>query len=186
MEDIKLTQYSHGAGCGCKISPKVLDEILSDQRSGFTDKNLLVGNSTKDDAAVYAIDDKTCIISTTDFFMPIVDDPYDFGAIAATNAISDIYAMGGKPLFALNLCCFPGVGIPDGTFTRILEGAAGALQEASAALLGGHTMRDAELKYGLAVIGRADPEHVLTNAGARPGHRLLLTKPLGTGVLINA
>ncbi|MCK5105404.1 MAG: selenide, water dikinase SelD, partial [Cyclobacteriaceae bacterium] len=107
MEDIKLTKYSHGSGCGCKISPKVLDEILSDKSAGFLDQNLIVGNSTKDDAAVYAIDDKTAIISTTDFFMPIVDDPFDFGAIAATNAISDIYAMGGEPIMAISILGWP-------------------------------------------------------------------------------
>lgn len=143
-----------------------------------------VGLETADDAGVY-LEDGLALVATADFITPICDEPERFGRVAAANSLSDIYAMGGKPLFALNLCCFPGVGIPDGTLTGILEGAAAALQEASAALLGGHTVRDAELKFGLAVVGRADPEHILTNAGARPGDRLLLTKPLGTGVLIN-
>lgn len=148
-------------------------------------KKVLVGLDTADDAGVY-LEDGLALVATADFIAPVCDEPERFGRVAAANSLSDIYAMGGKPLFALNLCCFPGAGVPDGTFTSILEGAAGALQEASAALLGGHTVRDAELKFGLAVVGRADPQHLLTNAGAQPGHRLLLTKPLGTGVLINA
>ncbi len=123
MEDIKLTQYSHGSGCGCKISPKVLDEILSDKSTGFIDQNLIVGNSTKDDAAVYSIDDKTAIISTTDFFMPIVDDPFDFGAIAATNAISDIYAMGGQPIMAISILGWPIDKLPAGAARDVIAGA---------------------------------------------------------------
>jgi len=146
---------------------------------------VMVGLETADDAGVY-LEDGMALVATADFIAPVCDEPERFGRVAAANSLSDIYAMGGKPLFALNLCCFPGTGIPDGTLTGILEGAAGALQDASAALLGGHTVRDSELKFGLAVVGRADPQHVLTNAGARPGDRLLLTKPLGTGVLINA
>jgi selenide,water dikinase len=144
-----------------------------------------VGLETGDDAGVYD-EDGLSLVATADFITPVCDDPQRFGRVAAANSLSDVYAMGGRPLFALNLCCFPGVGVPDSVFAAILEGAATALQEASAALLGGHTVRDAELKFGLAVVGRADPEHLLTNAGARAGDRLLLTKPLGTGVLINA
>ena len=144
-----------------------------------------VGPETGDDAGVYVLDG-IGLVATADFITPVCDDPARFGRVAAANSLSDVYAMGGKPLFALNLCCFPGTGVPDGIYADLLAGAAGTLREASAALLGGHTVTDAELKFGLAVIGRADPDRLLTNAGARPGDRLLLTKPLGTGVLINA
>ena len=129
--------------------------------------------------------DGTALVATADFITPLCDDAYRFGRIAAANALSDVYAMGGRPLFALNLCCFPD-GVPDAVYAELLQGGAAALREAGAALLGGHTVKDRELKYGLAVIGQADPERMLTNAGARPGDRLLLTKPVGTGVLINA
>ncbi len=144
-----------------------------------------VGIETGDDAGVYLVDN-LALVATADFITPVCDEPERFGRVAAANSLSDIYAMGGTPLFALNLCCFPGEGVPDGTFRRILEGAAGALRDASAVLLGGHTVSDAELKFGLAVIGRADPERLLTNDAARAGEHLILTKPLGTGVLINA
>jgi len=126
------------------------------------------------------------LVATADFITPVCDDPRRFGRIAAANSLSDVYAMGGRPLFALNLCCFPSAEIPDGVLSGILEGAAEAMGEAGAALLGGHSVRDAELKFGLSVIGQADPSRLLTNAGARQGQRLILTKPLGTGVLINA
>lgn len=144
-----------------------------------------VGFETGDDAGVYVIDGLG-LVATTDFITPVCDEPERFGRVAAANSLSDVYAMGGTPLFALNLCCFPGIGVPDGIFRRILEGAAGAMLEAKAALLGGHTITDAELKFGLAVVGRADPDRLLTNAGAQVGDHLLLTKPLGTGVLINS
>ncbi len=145
---------------------------------------MLVGPETADDAGVYLLDGRA-LIATADFITPVCDDPRRFGWVAAANALSDVYAMGGAPLFALNLCCFPD-DVPDGVLAAILEGAAAALGEAGAALLGGHTVRDPELKFGLAVIGEAAPGRLLTNAGARAGDRLVLTKPLGTGVLINA
>lgn len=146
---------------------------------------ILVGADTADDAGVYQLG-AHALVATADFITPVCDDPGRFGRVAAANSLSDVYAMGGRPHFALNLCCFPGDGVPEGVFAAILAGAAGALAEAGCALLGGHTVRDPELKFGLAVIGEADPARLLTNAGARAGQRLLLTKPLGTGVLINA
>lgn len=145
---------------------------------------MLVGPETADDAGVFLLDGRA-LIATADFITPVCDDPRRFGRVAAANALSDVYAMGGAPLFALNLCCFPD-DVPDGVLAAILEGAAAALGEAGGALLGGHTVRDPELKFGLAVIGEAAPDRLLTNAGARAGDRLVLTKPLGTGVLINA
>jgi len=150
------------------------------------DERILVGPETADDAGVYLLDGKA-LVATADFITPVCDDPRRFGRVAAANSLSDVYAMGGRPLFALNLCCFPPADdVPDGVLTEILAGAGDAMAEAGAVLLGGHSVRDPELKFGLAVIGQADPDRLLTNAGAQPGHRLLLTKPLGTGVLINA
>lgn len=146
---------------------------------------MLVGPETADDAGVFLLDGRA-LVATADFITPVCDDPRRFGWVAAANALSDVYAMGGTPLFALNLCCFPEADVPDGVLAAILEGAAAALGEAGAALLGGHTVRDPELKFGMAVVGEAAPDRLLTNAGARPGDRLVLTKPLGTGVLINA
>lgn len=186
MKDIKLTQYSHGAGCGCKISPKVLDEILSDQRSEFIDPCLLVGNSTKDDAAVYALDDKNAIISTTDFFTPIVDDPFDFGAIAATNAISDIYAMGGQPIMAISILGWPINTIPASVAREVIAGAKSACMKASIVLAGGHSIDAPEPIFGLAVTGKADPALIKTNDKAKVGSILYLTKPLGIGILTTA
>jgi selenide,water dikinase len=150
------------------------------------DERILVGAETGDDAGVYLFGDRA-LVATADFITPVCDDPHRFGRVAAANALSDIYAMGGRPLFALNLCCFPELE-EEGTraLAAILRGAAEALVDAGAVLLGGHSVRDEELKFGLSVIGEADPERLLTNAGARPGDRLLLTKPLGTGILINA
>jgi len=146
---------------------------------------VLVGPETADDAGVFLLDGRA-LVATADFITPVCDDPGRFGRVAAANSLSDVYAMGGRPLFALNLCCFPETEVPDGVLAAILAGAAGALAEAGAALLGGHTVRDPELKFGLAVVGEAAPDRLLTNAGARAGQRLVLTKPLGTGVLINA
>jgi selenide,water dikinase len=148
-------------------------------------EQVLVGPETADDAGVY-LHAGQALVATADFITPVCDDPRRFGRVAAANSLSDVYAMGGRPLFALNLCCFPGEGIPDGVLTAVLEGAAATLGECGAALVGGHTVRDKELKFGLAVIGVADPDRLLTNAGARAGDRLLLSKPLGTGVLVNA
>jgi len=150
------------------------------------DERILVGPETADDAGVYLLDGHA-LVATADFITPVCDDPRRFGRVAAANALSDVYAMGGQPLFALNLCCFPELdGEGAEALQGILQGAAEALVEAGAVLLGGHSVRDAELKFGLAVVGKADRDRLLTNAGARPGDRLLLTKPLGTGVLINA
>ena len=145
---------------------------------------VLVGAGTGDDAGVYRFADRA-LVATADFIPPVCDDPRRYGRVAAANSLSDVYAMGGRPLFALNLCCFPAI-VPDGVLPEILAGGAAALAEAGAALLGGHSVNDPELKYGLAVIGEAAPDRLLTNAGATPGQRLLLTKPLGTGVMINA
>jgi selenide,water dikinase len=149
------------------------------------DARVLVGPETSDDAGVF-LHDGVALVATADFITPVCDDAARFGRIAAANALSDVYAMGGRPLFALNLCCFPGMGVPTEALQGILTGAAATLRRAGAALLGGHSVTDAELKFGLAVVGVADPERLLTNATARAGDRLLLTKPLGTGVLINA
>lgn len=150
------------------------------------DERILVGPETADDAGVYLLGSHA-LVATADFITPVCDDPRRFGRVAAANSLSDVYAMGGRPLFALNLCCFPPLDDPDAQALQgILEGAAGALADAGAVLLGGHSVRDPELKFGLAVIGAADPARLLTNAGARPGDRLILTKPLGTGVLVNA
>lgn len=150
------------------------------------DERILVGPETADDAGVYLLGGHA-LVATADFITPVCDDPRRFGRVAAANSLSDVYAMGGRPLFALNLCCFPPLDDPDTQALQgILEGAAATLAEAGAVLLGGHSVRDPELKFGLAVIGEADPARLLTNAGARPGDRLILTKPLGTGVLVNA
>lgn len=145
---------------------------------------MLVGPGTSDDAGVYRLGDRG-LVATADFIPPVCDDPRRYGRVAAANALSDIYAMGGLPLFALNLCCFPAI-VPEGVLPEVLAGGAEALAEAGAALLGGHSVTDPELKYGLAVVGEASPDRLLTNANAQPGQRLLLTKPLGTGVMINA
>jgi len=146
---------------------------------------VLVGPETADDAGVF-LHGASALVATADFIPPVCDDPRRFGRVAAANSLSDVYAMGGKPLFALNLCCFPDSDVPEGVLGDVLRGAAETLAEAGAALLGGHTVRDSELKFGLAVVGEVDPERMLANAGARPGDRLVLTKPLGTGVLVNA
>lgn len=154
-------------------------------RLAGADARILVGPETGDDAGVYRLDGHA-LIATADFITPVCDDPRRFGRVAAANSISDVYAMGGRPLFALNLCCFPGSGVPDGVLGEILRGAAETLVECDAVVVGGHTVEDPELKYGLAVIGRGEEGRLLTNAGARPGDKLILTKPLGTGVLVNA
>jgi selenide,water dikinase len=150
------------------------------------DKNVLVGIATRDDAGVYRLRDDLALVQTVDFFTPIVDDPYDFGRIAAVNALSDVYAMGATPLTALNICAFPTDDVDLGVLRRILEGGAAVARQAGVALLGGHTIKDAEPKYGWAVTGTVDPRRVVTNANARPGDVLVLTKPLGTGILTTA
>ena len=149
------------------------------------DERVLVGPGTADDAGVYLLDGRA-LVATADFITPVCDDPVRFGRVAAANSLSDVYAMGGEPIFALNLCCFPEKGVPPEAIQGILEGAASTVSEASAAVLGGHSVRDPDLKFGLAVVGVADPDRLLTNAAAQTGDRLILTKPLGTGILINA
>ena len=185
-EMIRLTQYSHGAGCGCKISPKVLDTILKTGVVQDTDKNLLVGNDSRDDAAVYDLGDGTAIISTTDFFLPIVDDPFAFGKIAAVNAISDVYAMGGTPLLAIAILGWPVDKIPPEIASQVMEGGRSACKEAGIMLAGGHSIDNPEPVFGLAVTGRIDITKLKKNNSAKPGSKLYLTKPLGVGILSTA
>jgi selenide,water dikinase len=179
---VRLTQFSHGGGCGCKIAPGVLEQILSKGAPGFLPKELLVGIETSDDAAVYQINERQAIVATTDFFMPIVDDPFDFGAIAATNAISDVYAMGGQPLFALALVGMPVNQIPLEVIRRILEGGESVCTRAGIPIAGGHTIDSVEPIYGLVAIGLVDPRNLKRNAGARAGDKLVLGKPIGVGI----
>lgn len=185
-ENVCLTQYSHGAGCGCKISPKVLRNILSHTQTEIIDNRLLVGNSTLDDAAVYAIDDEKVLISTTDFFMPIVDNPMDFGGIASVNAISDIYAMGGQPLMAIAILVWPVNTLSEEIAGQVLEGAKRACAQAGIAIAGGHSIDGPEPIFGLAVTGIATKEQVKKNSSAAAGCELYLTKPLGVGILTTA
>jgi len=185
--EYKLTQYSHGAGCGCKIAPEVLDKIIStDGQPMPFFKNLLVGNESKDDAAVYDLDGITAIISTTDFFMPIVDDAFDFGAIAATNAISDIYAMGGTPIMAIAILGWPIDKLPIEVAGKVLEGGRKVCADAGIPLAGGHSIDAPEPIFGLAVTGRVPVTQVKKNAAAMPGDLLYLTKPLGIGMVTTA
>ena len=186
MSKIRLTQYSHGAGCGCKISPKVLDNILKTQLPKFNDVNLLVGNESKDDAAVYDIGGGKSIISTTDFFMPIVDDPFDFGRIAATNAISDIYAMGGKPIMAIAILGWPINKLDADVASKVIDGGRFVCNEAGISLAGGHSIDSPEPIFGLAVTGIIDTDKVKQNNQAKDGDLLFLSKPLGIGILTTA
>jgi selenide, water dikinase len=179
---VKLTQFSHGGGCGCKIAPGVLEQILAKTAPGLVPKDLLVGIETSDDAAVYRLNDRQAVVATTDFFMPIVDDPFDFGAIAATNALSDVYAMGGQPLFALALVGMPVSQIPLEVIRKILEGGESVCARAGIPIAGGHTIDSVEPIYGLVAIGLVDPRNLKRNAGAKPGDRLILGKPLGVGI----
>ncbi|MBQ5962980.1 selenide, water dikinase SelD [Massilia sp. ZL223] len=180
---IKLTSFSHGGGCGCKIAPGVLAEILQ-KSSGFpVPKELMVGIETADDAAVYKLNDEQALIATTDFFMPIVDDPFDFGRIAATNAISDVYAMGGTPIMALALVGMPVNKLPLETIGQIIRGGESVCSEAGIPIAGGHTIDSVEPIYGLVVMGLVHPSKVKRNADARAGDVLVLGKPLGVGVL---
>ncbi len=183
--EIRLTRFTHGLGCACKLRPQLLEEVLR-KLPVPDDPNIIVGTDTADDAAVYRINDTTAVVQTVDFFTPIVDDPYQFGAIAAANSLSDIYAMGGKALFALNVVGFPSNRLPIGVLERILRGAHDKAAEAGIAIIGGHTVDDTEPKFGLAVTGIIDPRKVLTNHGAKAGDVLVLTKPIGTGVLSTA
>jgi len=179
----RLTSLSHGGGCGCKIAPGVLSEILKGTAAMPIPKELLVGIETADDAAVYQLNDEQALIATTDFFMPIVDDPFDFGRIAATNAISDVYAMGGRPIMALALVGMPISVLSTETIGRILEGGASVCRAAGIPIAGGHTIDSVEPIYGLVALGLVHPSHVRRNADARAGDRLVLGKPLGVGVM---
>ncbi|WP_025822732.1 selenide, water dikinase SelD [Shewanella marina] len=183
---IKLTEYSHGAGCGCKISPKVLSTILASQLPSFEDPNLLVGNQTRDDAAVYKLNDETGIISTTDFFMPIVDDPFTFGRIAATNAISDIYAMGGTPIMAIAILGWPVNKLPAEVAQQVVDGGRQACADAGIMLAGGHSIDSPEPIFGLAVTGQIPLTELKQNDTAKAGDKLYLTKPIGIGILTTA
>jgi len=180
---IKLTSLSSKGGCGCKIGPADLAQVLRNLPPTEPDPNLLVGLDTSDDAGVYKLNDELAIVQTVDFFTPIVDDPYDFGQVAAANAISDIYAMGGKPLTVLNIVAFPIHTLDKEVLADILRGAADKVKEAGATLVGGHSIDDKEPKFGLAVTGLVHPDKVRANAGARPGDKLILTKPIGVGIL---
>src|SRR5580700_5563713 len=181
----RLTSLSPGAGCACKLPLAKLEELVASMGAVAppADGDLLIGAAEGDDAAVLRLDEDRALVLTTDFFTPIVDDPFDYGRIAATNALSDVYAMGGRPLTALNLAGFPADRLPLRVVNRILRGGATKIAAAGCALVGGHTIRSPEPTYGLAVTGIVSPRRMLTNARARPGDLLVLTKPLGTGVI---
>src|SRR5690349_8052796 len=178
----RLTSLSHGGGCGCKIAPALLEQIIAKSGAGILPKQLLVGTETSDDAAVYQINESQAIVATTDFFMPIVDDPFDFGAIAATNAISDVYAMGGTPLFALALVGMPINTLAPETIRRILAGGESVCAKAGIPVAGGHSIDSVEPIYGLVAIGLVHPRNIKRNADAKPGDQLILGKPLGVGI----
>ena len=185
-EAIKLTQYSHGAGCGCKIAPKILDEILTSNIATPDNDKLIVGNHSKDDAAVYDIGNGTALISTTDFFMPIVDDPFEFGRIASANAISDVYAMGGKPILAIAILGWPINILPPAIAQKVIEGSRSICMEAGIPLAGGHSIDSPEPIFGLAVNGLVPIENIKQNNLAKENDVLFLTKPLGVGILTTA
>jgi selenide, water dikinase len=180
---LRLTSFSHGGGCGCKIAPGVLAQILKNSGGGLIPKELMVGIETADDAAVYRLNDEQALIATTDFFMPIVDDPFDFGRIAATNAISDVYAMGGTPIMALALVAMPVNQLPLEAIGQIIKGGETICREAGIPIAGGHTIDSVEPIYGLVVLGLVHPDRVRRNADAKAGDVLILGKPLGVGVL---
>ena len=186
MTSIKLTEYSHGAGCGCKISPKILDSILQTHLHIPNDGSLLVGNQSKDDAAVYDLGDGTAVISTTDFFMPIADDPFTFGRIAGANAISDIYAMGGQPLMAIAILGWPVARLAADVAQQVVDGGRDICREAGIPLAGGHSIDSPEPIFGLAVTGRVNIAQLKRNDTAKAGDLLYLTKPLGVGILTTA
>ncbi|WP_345605355.1 selenide, water dikinase SelD [Pseudonocardia adelaidensis] len=181
----RLTRFSHGAGCGCKIGPGRLAEILATVTPA-THPDLLVGTETGDDAAVWRLDADRALVATTDFFTPVVDDPRTWGRIAATNAVSDVYAMGARPLFALNIVAWPSEVLPTEMLSEVLAGGADVGRACGFAVIGGHSIDDPEPKYGLAVVGEVHPDRILTNAGLRPGDALVLTKPLGVGIATTA
>src|SRR5580692_10371253 len=184
-EPIRLTQFAKRAGCAAKQPPGYLFPLLG-LLPPATDPNVLVGSATADDAAVYKLSDDLALVLTTDFFTPIVDDPYDFGRIAAANALSDVYAMGGRPLAALNLVGFPDAELDVSVLAEILRGGADKAREAGIDVVGGHTIKTDEPIYGMAVTGIVHPSRVVTNAGARPGDLLVLTKPIGVGIITTA
>lgn len=184
-KEIKLTHYTHGLGCACKIRPQNLEKILKSIPK-FFDSNIIIGTETADDATVYHITDDIAIVQSLDFFTPIVDDPYEFGAIAAANALSDIYAMGARPLFALNIVGFPEDSLPMDVLKEILRGAHDKAKEAGIGVLGGHSIEDTEPKYGMVVSGSVHPKKIIRNYGAKPGDALVLTKPIGTGIISTA
>lgn len=186
MSDVKLTEYSHGAGCGCKISPAILDDILKSNIATSHYPNLLVGNSSKDDAAAFDLGDGTSVLSTTDFFMPITDDPFTFGKIAATNALSDIYAMGGKPLMAISILGWPINVLPAEVASMVVDGGRSVCEDAGIPLAGGHSIDSPEPIFGLAATGLVDNKHLKQNNKAEAGCQLFLTKPLGIGILTTA
>jgi selenide,water dikinase len=186
IQSIKLTQYSHGAGCGCKISPKVLDQILTSNFSMPDNDKLIVGNHSKDDAAVYDLGNGSALISTTDFFMPIVDDPYNFGRIASANAISDVYAMGGKPILAIAILGWPINSLPPEVAQKVIEGSRSICLEAGISLAGGHSIDSPEPIFGLAVNGIVSIENIKQNNTAQVGDVLFLTKKIGVGILTTA
>lgn len=186
MKSIKLTEYSHGAGCGCKISPMLLDEILQSSIKVSSYPNLLVGNSDKDDAAAFDLGNGTSVLSTTDFFMPIVDDAFTFGQIAATNALSDIYAMGGKPLMAISIFGWPIDKLSPDVAKEVIDGGRSICEEAGIPLAGGHSIDSPEPIFGLAVTGLVENQHLMKNSDAKEDCHIFLTKPLGIGILSTA
>ena len=182
LQDLRLTELAHGGGCGCKLAPSVLQQLLTSQPAAQPFARLLVGTETGDDAAVWKLDDGTCVIATTDFFMPMVDDPFEFGRIAATNAISDVYAMGGTPIMALAILGIPIGKLPTEMAAKILEGGSAVCAAAGIPVAGGHSIDSPEPIYGLAVIGTCKEQDIRRNSGARPGDAIILTKPLGVGI----
>ena len=185
-DPLRLTSFSHGAGCGCKLGPGDLAGVLRDLAIPAVPDDVLVGNDTGDDAAVWRLSEDRALVATLDFFTPIVDDPYDWGRIAATNAMSDVYAMGGSPFLGLNIANWPVDDLPLDLLGRVLQGGIDAAAKAGVAVLGGHSITDPEPKYGMVVLGFVDPRKMLTNASARVGGRLFLTKPLGLGMISTA
>jgi selenide, water dikinase len=185
-DEVRLTTLSHGAGCACKLGPRDLAEVLSRLEPAALPPEVLVSAETMDDAAVYRLPDGSALVQSVDFFTPIVDDPFDWGRIAATNALSDLYAMGARPLLALNLVAWPVQDLPLDLLARVLEGGAKVAAEAGVAVVGGHSIHDPEPKYGMAVTGLSEPNRVLRNSTARAGARIVLTKPIGTGIISTA
>ena len=182
LQDVRLTSLAHGGGCGCKLAPSVLQQLLTGQPAAQPFAQLLVGTETGDDAAVWKLDDGTCVIATTDFFMPMVDDPFEFGRIAATNAISDVYAMGGTPIMALAILGIPVGKLPTEMAAKILEGGSAVCAAAGIPVAGGHSIDSPEPIYGLAVIGTCKEQDIRRNSGAQAGDAIILTKPLGVGI----